>query len=96
MAYRSINVNHPDTTVKTFDGSFLQIADGGAVKIGYGINLDEDNVDNADETALIEYAGAIRFNNNTKKLEYCDGTQWLTFVTEQTNEDIPTVYAMLF
>ena len=96
MAYKSINVNHPETTVKTFDGSHLQIADGGAIKIGYGISINEDDINNVSPETLAEFAGTIRFNKNTHKMEYCDGTTWVQFVTENSAEDIPTVYAMLF
>ena len=96
MAYKSININHPDTNIKTFDGSVLQIAQDGAVKIGHGIDIDEDASSNIATNALEIYAGTIRFNKNTNKLEYCDGENWVEFITKKTNDDIPTVYAMLF
>lgn len=96
MVNKSININHPDTSIKTADGTHLQIADGGAVQVGYGISIDEDSINNASPETLSLFAGTIRFNKTTKKLEYCNGTSWVSFVTESSKDDVPTVYAMLF
>ena len=96
MAYKSININHPDTNIQTKDGSYLQIAKDGAIQVGYGIDIDEDASTNSSSSSLLEFAGAIRFNKNTSKLEYCDGTNWVEFITQKSNDDVPMVYSMLF
>ena len=93
---KSININHSDASLLTSDGSFIQLSKNGGVKVGFGKNLEESTINNANQLTLIDYAGAIRLNEATRKLEYCDGKTWNVLATENDNAETPLVYSLLF
>ena len=93
---KAININHNDASLTTHDKSFIQLSKNGAVKIGYGKNLSESTIDNIAQDTLMDYIGAMRINETTKKLEYCDGKSWITISTEEDVRQIPMVYSFLF
>ena len=93
---KSININHNNAGILTDDGTFIQLSVNGGVKVGYGKNLEESTIDNVNQQTLIEYAGAIRLNETSKKLEYCDGKTWNVLTTEENNNKTPMVYSLLF
>ena len=78
------------------DGSYIKVGENSAIKVGFGTNISNGKIDNFNEPILKNYAGAIRINKSSNKLEYCDGSTWLEFVTEQENEDPPFVYSLIF
>lgn len=93
---KSININHNDASLITNDGSYIQLSKNGGVKVGFGKNLEESTINNANQLTLIDYAGAIRLNETTKKLEYCDGKTWNVLITEDNKVETPLVYSLLF
>lgn len=93
---KSININHNDASVLSNDGTYIKLSTNGGVKVGFGKNLEESTVNNASQNTLIDYAGAIRLNETTNKLEYCDGKTWNVLATEENDVKIPMVYSMLF
>lgn len=93
---KSININHADASLLTNDASYIQLSRNGGVKVGYGKNLEESTVNNLNQNTLIDYAGAIRLNETTNKLEYCDGKSWNVLATEENDVKIPMVYSLLF
>ena len=93
---KSININHTDSSILSNDGTYIQLSKNGGVKVGYGKNLEESTVDNVNQNTLMEYVGAIRLNEETKKLEFCDGKTWYTLATEENDIRLPMVYSLLF
>ena len=93
---KSINIKHTNASVLTNDGSFIQLSKNGGVKVGFGKNLEESTVNNSNQNTLIDYAGAIRLNETTNKLEYCDGKTWNVLATEENDVKTPLVYSLLF
>lgn len=93
---KSININHIESGILTNDGTFVQISQNGGVKVGYGKNLEEPSVNNTSQSTLAEYNGAIRINETTNKLEYCNGKAWVELVTEEDNVQTSMVYSLLF
>ena len=93
---KAININHSDASLTTHDGTYIQLSKNGGVKIGYGKNLEESSINNVNQETLADYAGAIRLNETTKKLEYCDGKSWKVLATEENDVKIPMVYSLLF
>lgn len=96
MAQKSININHTDAAILSNDGSYIQVGDDSAVKIGFGSSISNGNINNFNKKILAEYEGAIRINKTTDKLEYCDGTTWVEFTTKFDGEDIPMIYSLIF
>lgn len=93
---KSINFNHSDSSILTNDSSCLLLSVNGSVKIGNGNNAPEDILNNKNILSMKEYEGTLRFNENTSKLEYCDGTKWLEIKTTSDLEDKEIVYSFLF
>lgn len=93
---KSININHNDASVLTSDSTFIQLSKNGGVKVGFGKNLEESTINNANQNTLVEYTGAVRFNETSNKLEYCDGKAWISLTTEEDDVKIPMVYSLLF
>ena len=93
---KSININHSDASLITNDGSYIQLSKNGGVKVGFGKNLEESTVNNVNQNTLIDYTGAIRLNETTKKLEYCDGKTWNVLATEENDIKTPMIYSLLF
>ena len=89
-------LNHNDASLITNDGSYIQLSKNGGVKVGFGKNLEESTINNVNQLTLIDYAGAIRLNETTKKLEYCDGKTWNVLITEDNKVETPLVYSLLF
>ena len=96
MVKKSININHSTGSIISNDGSYITVGDDSAVKIGFGTSISNGNIDNKNSEILAEYAGAIRINKTTNKLEYCNGTTWVEFVTKLEGEDIPLIYSFIF
>ena len=96
MVKKSININHSDASLLSFDGSYIQLSKNGGVKVGYGKNLEESVINNSSQYTLADYAGAVRINEKTNKLEYCDGKSWVELITEEEDVQTPLVYSMLF
>lgn len=93
---KSININHSTSSIVSSDGSYIELSKNGVVKIGKGINAQGDIIDNSDPLILKEYEGAVRFNEDTRKMEFCDGTKWIEFSIKEDDENTPMVYSMLF
>jgi len=93
---KSININHSTSSILSSDGSCIELSKNGVVKIGKGINAKGDMIDNKDPKVLKEYEGTLRFNDDTKKMEYCDGSRWLEISTEEDTDKSQMVYSMLF
>lgn len=93
---KSININHSDASLLTNDGSYIQLSKNGGVKIGFGKNLEESTVNNVNQSTLIDYTGAIRLNETTKNLEFCDGKSWKVLATEENDIKLPMIYSLLF
>lgn len=93
---KSININHNDASLLTNDGSYIQLSKNGGVKVGFGKNLEESTVNNVNQNTLADYAGAIRLNETTKKLEYCDGKTWNELITDENGVQTSMVYSLLF
>ncbi len=96
MANKSININHSDAAILSNDGSYVKLGSNSAVKVGNGSSLSNGDIDNTNSQILAEYAGAIRINNTTNKLEYCNGSTWVEFITNLNDEDSPMVYSFIF
>lgn len=74
----AININHNEGTI-TIDGDrVLQITDNGAIRIGNANYMQEINSSELTEI-LRDYEGALRYNEITKTLQYCDGMSWKDF-----------------
>lgn len=73
----AININHTEGSITIDNDKVLQITKNGAIKIGNGSYLDE--IDVSLEELKEKYEGVIRYNSDTKLLEYCDGESWKTF-----------------
>lgn len=73
-----IDINHDDSSIITDKDTVLKITENGAVKIGNGTYLDE--LGNPQTISANEkYKGGIKYNENTKTIQYCDGTSWKDF-----------------
>lgn len=96
VSNKSININHSTSSILSGDGSYIELSKNGVVKVGKGINAQGDLIDNSNPEILKEYEGAMRFNPNTKKMEYCDGTKWVEFSIKEDDEHTSMVYSVLF
>jgi len=96
MVQKSININHSSGGFLSNDGTYIKVGENSAIKVGFGTSLSNGNIDNFNDPILKNYAGAIRINKTTGKLEYCNGTSWLEFITKQDEEDIPYVFSLIF
>lgn len=96
MAEKSVNINHSSSGILSNDGSYVKVGENSAIKVGFGTSISNGNIDNFNEPILKNYAGAIRINKTTNKLEYCNGSTWVEFVTKQDGEDVPFVYSVIF
>lgn len=96
MAGKSINFNHSDSSITVSDSECLLLSVNGSVKIGNGNNAPEDIINNKDIITMKEYEGTLRFNEETSRLEYCDGTKWMQIQTTSDKDETLTVYSLLF
>ena len=96
MADKSININHSTGGFLSNDGSYIKVGENSAVKIGFGTSISNGNIDNFNDPILTNYAGAIRINKTSGKLEYCNGSTWVEFATKQDGEDVPLIYSLIF
>ena len=96
MANKSININHSNTSILSSDGTYVKIGENSAVKVGTGSSISNGNISNSGSNILSDYAGAIRINKTTNKLEYCNGSTWVEFITVLDNDDTPMVYSFIF
>lgn len=96
MAQKSININHSSGGFLSNDGTYIKVGENSAIKVGFGTSLSNGNIDNFNDPILKNYAGAIRINKSTEKLEYCNGTSWLEFITKQDEEDMPYIFSLIF
>lgn len=88
---KSINIDHNSGSIITSDG-FISLNENGAVKIGSGKTIG----DGYNDISISDYEGCIRFNETTKKLEYCDGIQWNEISTKDVESKTSSVYSLLF
>ena len=88
---KSINLDHSRGKITTADGCLI-LNDNGSVKVGNGMTLPNSN----ENGILINYEGAIRFNEESKKLEYCNGDSWVEFSTENIESKDSVIYSLLF
>jgi hypothetical protein len=93
---KSININHSTSSILSSNGSCIELSKNGVVKIGKGINAQGDNIDNSNPDLMKEYEGALRFNQHTKKMEYCDGTKWVELSLKDDDTHTSMVYSVLF
>lgn len=96
MANKSVNINHSDAAILSSDGSYIKLGVNSAVKIGTGSNISNGNINNLNTDVLKEYAGAIRLNKTTNKLEYCNGKTWLELATKENAQDSSIIYSFIF
>ena len=96
MADKSININHSTSGFLSNDGTYIQVGENSAVKIGFGSNISNGAIDNFNTNVLEKYAGSIRINKSTVKLEYCNGTTWVEFLTSTEDNDTSTIYSFIF
>lgn len=96
MAKKSLNINHSNSSILSSDGSYIQLSKNGVVKIGNGTNAEDEMIDNANPMLLKDYMGAIRYNEDTEKLEYCNGNTWIELATEDESNNTSMVYSILF
>jgi len=89
----SINILHPQSgmSIGGDDKKYIQLSINGGVKVGTGKNLPEDI-----ETNILEYTGAIRFNEKKNTLQFCDGTRWVDFILDSNDIKPSIVYSMIF
>lgn len=83
----SINIDHTRNKIITANGC-LSLNDNGSVKVGNGLTLPDSLVS--------DYEGCIRFNESTKKLEYCDGNRWIELLTTNIESKDSIIYSLLF
>jgi hypothetical protein len=88
---KSINIDHSSGSMITSDG-FISLNENGAVKIGSGKTIG----DGYNNISISDYEGCIRFNETTKKLEYCDGIKWIEISSNDFETKTSSVYSMLF
>lgn len=93
---KSLNIDHSTQSIISNDGTAISIAPSGSVQIGSGVTSEEDSVQSNVGTNLLEYSGCLRFNSDTRKLEYCDGSKWVEIIDEDIDEDNSFVYSSLF
>lgn len=93
---KSININHSNSSIISSDGTYVELSKNGVVKIGTGINAMDDSNNTNTEDVLKEYEGALKFNPDTKKLEYCDGTRWIELSLDSNDNKTSMIYSMLF
>lgn len=93
---KAINIDHSQARVLTHDNSYIELSTNGSVKVGFGKNLEEDIINNENINSLQEYAGAIRINETTGVLQYCNGSKWVDFIVDEENVKPSMVYSMLF
>lgn len=93
---KSININHSTSNILSGDGSYIELSKNGVVKIGKGINVEGDLIDNSNPKILEEYEGAMRFNSTTHKMEFCDGYKWVEFAVMEDDDHTNMVYSVLF
>lgn len=91
----SINIDHSNSSIISSNGDCLILNNNGSVLVGNGTNLPETQEESGNIN-LSDYAGAIRFNRSSLKMEYCDGEQWLEFATYTADENSELVYSFLF
>jgi len=96
MANKSININHSNASILSSDGTYIKIGENSAVKVGTGSSISNGKIDNLGTNILEEYAGAIRINKTTNKLEYCNGLTWVEFVTSLDSDDTSMIYSFIF
>lgn len=73
----AINIDHKKGLITTDEDGVIKITEHGAVKLGSGEYLSELNNSQIEEEE--SYKGAIRYNKETKTVQYCDGTTWKDF-----------------
>ena len=70
----SITIDNKTNTLETTDNKPIIISKNGCVKIGTGINLDENDS---------SYEGCLRYNTSLKCYQYHDGSQWVSMLSEE-------------
>lgn len=95
---KSININHSNSSITTSDGSYIELTQNGVVKIGTGLHVEDDIINSTDAEILKKYEGSLRFNPDTKKIEYCNGSRWVELVIDidVENNNTSMIYSMLF
>jgi hypothetical protein len=93
---KSISINHYNSSILSNDGSYIRLSQNGVVKIGSGTNSEGEMINNSDPIMLKEYIGALRYNDDTERLEYCNGITWVEVAIEDDEINTPMVYSMLF
>lgn len=92
MVKKSINIDHTEQSINVDDNSCLTLNENGAVLLGSGITIP----DTSDSISLSNFEGSLRFNENTKKVEYCDGEKWVTLMTKDENDQESTIFSIIF
>lgn len=67
----SINIDNKNGIILTDEDKIVKIADKGALQLGSGEYLSENN-----DISLENYEGALRYNKERKCLQVCDGSVW--------------------
>jgi hypothetical protein len=86
----SINIDNKNGTIFTSEDKIVKIGEKGALQLGSGEYLEEENVE-----SLSNYAGAMRFNAERKCLQVCDGEVWRD-VKGQYKQTSNIVWSLLF
>ena len=96
MANKSVNINHSNASILSNDGTYIKFGENSAVKVGTGSSISNGDINNFNTDILKDYAGAIRLNRTSNKLEYCNGTTWVELVTKEDDKDASMVYSFIF
>ena len=95
MANKSININHSDAAILSNDGTYVKLGANSAVKVGNGSSISNGDINNFQSNILEPYEGAIRINKTSNKLEYCNGTTWVEFISSLDGGEDSMVYSFI-
>lgn len=71
----NINIDHKNCLISADSDNILKLADKGAIKIGNGTYLAENEL--IEISPNKKYEGCIRYNAELSALEYCNGREWI-------------------
>ena len=86
----SINIDNKKGIIFTDVDKIVKIGNKGALQLGTGEYLNEDNVE-----SLSDYEGALRYNKERKCLQMCDGVRWKD-IKGQYKQTSHIVWSLLF
>lgn len=93
MVKKAINIDHSQQSINVEGNGCLILNENGSVLLGGAITLPDTH---NESISLSDYEGALRFNEETKKLEYCDGNKWIELLTNDIDSKESTIFSLLF